>query len=148
MKCFADFQATGFDCVDLGAKIGFDTGVETPVTGRVYDDRLYIEDITSWQDTGTLDPAKGKWLLTLGRDQWQSDVLVGLERRLYLWSLIDDGSDDAINDLVDLGLNAACKAIQDYIGQTDGGIAGAVFSGPTAIKDALYSYVRAEVRAA
>lgn len=70
---FEQFQATGFDCADLGAHISEDSLENVP--GRVYLDCLYIERLAS-----------GQWNLLLERDEWQSDTLEPLERKLYAFA--------------------------------------------------------------
>lgn len=56
---------------------------------------------------------------------------------------------DQIDDLIELALNAACAAIQEKLGQTDGGLAGVYFCGEDrdSFDDAMRGYVSAELAA-
>lgn len=76
------FRATGRDCDDLGKFLNNDLwdGME-PGKGRIYSDALYIEKIP---DPWPLHPAvAGKWMLTIGRNQWVSYELDELEEHLF-----------------------------------------------------------------
>ena len=55
-----------------------------------------------------------------------------------------------IDQLAEDALNAACLAIQEQLGQTDGGIAGIFFSGPNGenAKRLFAEYIRLEIRMA
>lgn len=142
MTTLDQFRATGRDCADLGDALKMDMGVEHPVAGRLYADSFYIEDCRSWEH----DPAtpQGRWCLTLERNPWMSDDLAALERRLYLWVL--DESPEWRGALVDAAINAACKSIQDAIGQTDGGTAGMFFAGENVARDRFANYLYEEIR--
>ena len=70
LMTFEQFQATGYDCADLGEVILEDALENVP--GRVYVDVFYIERL-----------ANGQWNLLLERDEWQSETLEPLERKLY-----------------------------------------------------------------
>lgn len=50
----------------------------------------------------------------------------------------------SVDDLVDLALNAACLAVQQAVGQTDGGLAGVMFSGSD-FSDLFRPYCMAEL---
>jgi hypothetical protein len=54
------------------------------------------------------------------------------------------------SELVELALNAACKAVQDELGETDGGLAGVMFSGELGdnFRKIFSEYCEAELRAA
>ena len=51
-----------------------------------------------------------------------------------------------VEALAEDALNAACRLIQDRIGQTDGGLAGMFFSGDE-VQAKLCAYIRAELQA-
>ena len=57
-------------------------------------------------------------------------------------------TEESINDLTELALNEACYAIQQAIGQTDGGLAGVFFSGDNgnAFKELMAEYIHTERR--
>jgi hypothetical protein len=66
---FEEFRATGKDVADIGEMIeGCDLEGKA---GRVYASCLYIEKFND------------SWFLILCNEDWVSDDLVGLERRLY-----------------------------------------------------------------
>ena len=54
-------------------------------------------------------------------------------------------TENEVEALADEALDAACKLIQDRIGQTDGGIAGFYFSGEE-VQAKLCGYIRAELK--
>lgn len=137
---FKEFQATAAICADLGERLSFDTGQEQPVAGLIYADYLYIEDTRSWP----VQTEGGRWHLLIERSEWRSDNRADLERRLYAYHLLDGGTDDG--RLIEDALDAACKSIQDAIGQSDGGVAGQFFSGPSGkeIRGILREYVLSE----
>jgi hypothetical protein len=57
---------------------------EPPARGYLYLDELYIEEVQPhWPDAAK---AQGKWHLLLDRDEWITDDLETLERKLYDWA--------------------------------------------------------------
>ena len=80
---FEEFQATGYDCADIGAEIS-DEMLEG-LSGRIYLKSLYIG---RWEDDrfGVAPPNGPTWMLTLERCDWVSDDLESLERRLWDWA--------------------------------------------------------------
>jgi hypothetical protein len=85
---FAEFQGTRAWCDDLGEKLKDDSfDPDTPQKGWIYCDALYIEDTRAWT-VGTCKHGEGdRWYLLLNRDEWLSNNLEELERRLYVWAL-------------------------------------------------------------
>ena len=80
---FEQFQATKTHCDDLGAKLSDARWEDEPVPakGNLYLDALYIEAIQPhWPEAARKE---GKWHLLIGRDEWITDDLESLERRLY-----------------------------------------------------------------
>jgi|SRR5215467_13321052 len=133
---FEQFQSAKKWCDDLGAVLA-DARWEDEPNGKgwLYLDALYIEEVQPhWPEESRKE---GKWHLILGRVEWITDDLAALERRLFRFahsegylkvdvSAIKEGdiaAAIAMNDLDD-----ACAYLQDIMGQTDGGIAGQLFS--------------------
>lgn len=84
---FEDFQNTRRESADLGRDVSdcrWDDEVE-PGAGFVYLDVLYIERVGDhWPDAAR---ARGKFYLILERDEYISDDLEELERKLYDWAM-------------------------------------------------------------
>jgi hypothetical protein len=78
---FEEFQATRETCDDIGKAISCDMGREKPVTGFLYLGGLYIEKNDEFWPIDLRD--KGAYHLTLEREEWVSNDLESLERRLY-----------------------------------------------------------------
>jgi hypothetical protein len=57
---------------------------EDNVSGYLYAKSAYIEDAHTWDN-----PAPQRWYLLLDRDEYQSDDLEELEKKLYDW-LVDE----------------------------------------------------------
>jgi hypothetical protein len=77
---FEQFQATREHCDDLGKALNDARWEdEPPARGYLYLGVLYIEQ---WGD-GWPEHNKGKYLLTIHRNEWLSDDLESLERKLY-----------------------------------------------------------------
>jgi hypothetical protein len=80
---FQEFQATCRHCDDLGSTLN-DARWEddpAPAKGNLYLDVLCIDEVMPhWPDEAK---AEGKWHLLIGRDEWITDDLEALERRLY-----------------------------------------------------------------
>ena len=86
---FEQFQATRTWSEDLAAVLSSDNwandyGEVTP-KGNLYLGCLYIEGGQDWWPQDTKD--RGDWYLLLGRDEWISNDLTALERRLYDWAV-------------------------------------------------------------
>lgn len=83
---FVDFQAKARRVADIGAEISADLDGVRP--GILYPGGLYIE----CQNQHWSEPAKnnGAYLLIIGRDDWISDDLELLERKLYEFG-VDEG---------------------------------------------------------
>jgi hypothetical protein len=75
MMTFAQFQATRTECADIGAAIGADFGGQ--VSGLLYAGQLYIEKLAE------NFAASGCYQLVIFNEQWVSNDLAMLERRLY-----------------------------------------------------------------
>jgi len=57
---------------------------EPPAKGNLYLGELYIEEVQPhWPDAAK---ARGKWHLLIARDEWITDDLETLERKLYDWA--------------------------------------------------------------
>jgi hypothetical protein len=86
MMTFEQFQASKTECPNLGERLD-DARWEdepTPASGLVYAGDLYIERVADhW-------PAKarteGKWYLILCNEEYISDDLENLERKLYAFA--------------------------------------------------------------
>jgi hypothetical protein len=82
---FEQFQAARHYSEDIGAAIAdarWDG--EPPARGYLYLGELYIEEVQPhWPDAAK---ARGKWHLLLDRDEWITDDLETLERKLYDWA--------------------------------------------------------------
>ncbi len=79
---FEEFQTTRQHCTDLGAKLSDSMWDNEPKgIGNIYVKCLYIEHIQPhWPDSAK---SRGQWHLILGRDEWISNDLSMLERKLY-----------------------------------------------------------------
>jgi hypothetical protein len=80
---FEQFQATRIYCPDLGKALQDACWDDEPVpaTGNLYFGSLYIDEVQDhWPEEAR---ERGKWHLLLERDEWISDDLTSLERRLY-----------------------------------------------------------------
>jgi hypothetical protein len=78
---FEEFQQTRRWSDSIADAMGWDIG--TP-KGNVYLDGLYIEHVEPhWPEDAKRE---GEWYLILGRDEWISNDLTALERRLYEWA--------------------------------------------------------------
>jgi len=85
---FERFQATGKVCEDLGAELcdsSFDEYGKA--RGRLYLDCLWIQERPT---NGWLNGAEGRWFLLIGREDWLSDDLESLERKLYEFAIDED----------------------------------------------------------
>jgi hypothetical protein len=98
---FEEFQATRQWSDDLGRDIP-DECFADPAhpdrkeQGNLYLSCLYIDAVQEWWPQEARNA--GKWHLLLGRDEWITDDLESLERKLYEWA-IDEGYDkDARTD--------------------------------------------------
>ena len=127
MMTLEQFRATGRDCDDLATALASDFGDGPTAKGRLYADHYYIEDTSNWLRAPNAPPLP-RWHLLLERQEYLSDTLADLERQLYAFCLISGGI-PGLEELLTGALDAACKTIQDAIGQTDGGPAGTFFSG-------------------
>jgi hypothetical protein len=117
MMTFEQFQATGRAVDNLGDHISdmrfeemqdANEIVRTP--GRLYLGELYIENVTvNWPEAAL---AKGKWYLLIERDEYITNDLAALERRLYDWAMASGYEDWDSNKLV-------CPLIDEYRGWTD-----------------------------
>jgi hypothetical protein len=80
---FAEFRRTRMWSEDIGAALNDGRWDYEPQAGKgfLYDGDCYIEQTAvNWPDM----PA-GQWSLLIWRDEWISDDLAALERRLYDW---------------------------------------------------------------
>jgi hypothetical protein len=81
---FEEFQQTRKPCDDIGAAIQCDMGAPGPETGFLYGG-LYISTRQDWWSEEA--KARGGYHLILERDEYISDDLESLERKLYEWAL-------------------------------------------------------------
>jgi hypothetical protein len=82
---FEQFQASRRYSEDIGTAIS-DARWEgdPPAKGYLYLDGLYIEEVQPhWPEAAK---ARGKWYLLIDRDDWITDDLGTLERKLYDWA--------------------------------------------------------------
>lgn len=70
---FEEFQATRHHTDDIGRDADFDLGEIQ--SGYLYESDLHIFDMPD-----------GRFLLVIGREEWISETLEPLERRLWEWS--------------------------------------------------------------
>ena len=83
---FEEFQATRRVCEDLGSVVADARWEGEPAAkGNVYVDCLYIEAVQAHWPRAARD--RGKWHLILDRDEFITDDLTSLERRLYDWAV-------------------------------------------------------------
>jgi len=85
---FDQFRATGKDCDDLGSALNDATWEDNPEPGRgrLYLDVLYIERKPA---RGWLNGLPQEWYLLIGRDDWLSDDLEALEKKLYEFAIAE-----------------------------------------------------------
>lgn len=81
---FAQFQATRrfVECIadDIAAAMG-----DAPSPGYLYAESLYIDKVTErWPEACR---ALGQWRLLIERDEWISNDLERLERKLYQYGV-------------------------------------------------------------
>ena len=88
---FAEFQAAGQDCADLGAAVRDELLQGRRgrlycgacwIEGRLYCGACWIEDTTDWPADAP-GYGKGRWYTMIGRAEYQSDNLAEVERPLY-----------------------------------------------------------------
>lgn len=77
---FETFRATGRESGDLWDECDDASVKGRP--GRVYCGCLWIEDASDWP-TDAPGFGQGRWYTIIGRDEYQSDDLESIERRLY-----------------------------------------------------------------
>lgn len=82
---FEQFQQTRKPCSDIGAAIQSDMGAPCPVTGFLYYGNLYITTRQDWWSEKA--QREGAYDLILERDEYISDDLESLERKLYEWAV-------------------------------------------------------------
>jgi hypothetical protein len=83
---FEQFQASKTECADLGKRLEECRWDDEPIaSGLVYAGDLYIERVGShWPEKAK---AEGKWYLLICNEEWISDDLESLERRLYAFAV-------------------------------------------------------------
>jgi len=94
MITFEQFQASRTRCADLGERIADAHWDDEPVpaTGNVYLACLYIADVLPhWPEAAR---NQGRWYLIIDRDEYITDDLALLERRLYDFALSEGYCDD------------------------------------------------------
>lgn len=86
---FEKFQATKKECADLAAALGsenWEDAKHTP-TGFIYLGSLYIENVLPhWPERAR---AEGRYYLILNRDEYITDDLELLERKLFDWAVAE-----------------------------------------------------------
>jgi hypothetical protein len=82
---FEQFQATAKWCNDLATAVSSDNWeTEGTPKGNLYYGNMYIDHVEPhWPQDAR---KQGQWHLLLGRDEWISNDLAALERRLYDWA--------------------------------------------------------------
>lgn len=87
---FEQFQATREVCSDLGKVLKDATwdDLPEPATGYLYLECLYIDEVREWWPDAARQA--GKWHLLLGRDEYITDDLEALERKLYEFAVSED----------------------------------------------------------
>jgi hypothetical protein len=80
---FEEFTATRKHVSDIGEVLADARWEDEPAPARgfIYLDELYIEEVQDWWPEAA--KAEGKYHLLLDRDEWITDDLTALERRLY-----------------------------------------------------------------
>jgi hypothetical protein len=79
---FKQFKATKTHCDDIGAVINDARWEGEPAAvGNIYLGQLYIEQVLPHWPEAT--KARGKWYLLIHRNEYVSDNLESLERKLY-----------------------------------------------------------------
>lgn len=82
---FEQFQATRRHCDDLGKAVDDGRWEGQPAAkGNLYLGCLFIESAQPHWPQEARD--EGKWYLVLERDEWITDDLESLERKLYQWA--------------------------------------------------------------
>jgi len=115
--------------------------------GFIYCDSLVIELV---QDAPNAS-ANNQWELIIGNEDQLSYDLTELEKHLFEYAeaegIAPTLSDAEIKELADDALSAACKFIQDRLGQDDGGVAGHFFSGENreTVERVLSDYIKTEL---
>jgi hypothetical protein len=86
---FEEFQATKFECGDLGAALDQDMGILEPVAGNVYLGSVYIEQVRDTTPNGYPNEyrAQGKWHLLIENTTRIGDDLEKFERELFAWAV-------------------------------------------------------------
>jgi hypothetical protein len=109
---FEEFQATRRYCENIGALIveARHDDEPLPVKGNLYlRDSLYIEEVQPhWPENAK---AEGRWHLLLGRDEWITNDLESLERKLYDWAVSEDYEMTSMAELEKLA--EAAKPLDD-----------------------------------
>jgi hypothetical protein len=95
---FEQFQASRRRCEDLAAELSADFGSEHKCPGNLYLGTLYIDAVQPWWPEAA---QQGKWHLLLDRNEWISDDLASLERRLYEWAVSAGYDIETTDDLCD-----------------------------------------------
>jgi hypothetical protein len=89
MMTFEQFRSTAKHCDDLGKALADAhwEGDETAAKGNLYLNCLYIEQVQPhWPEAARRE---GAWHLLIGRDEWITDDLTSLERKLYDWAMAE-----------------------------------------------------------
>jgi hypothetical protein len=81
---FAQFQATGRDCADLGAILRDDALEGRP--GRLYGSGYYIEDTRGWTESERVLVKGRRWFTLIEDYAVSSNDLTVLERELYVFA--------------------------------------------------------------
>jgi hypothetical protein len=123
IRTIDEFRATKRRDEDLGAALSFDTP-GGKVAGWIYDGALHIEDTTSW--TAERGASPGRYYLLLDRLEFFADEIEPLETRLFGYWLAEN--DEALDEVINEALAAACLSIQTDMGVKTGDVAGAHFS--------------------
>lgn len=87
MTTFETFQATKEWTDDLGTVLADDAWTDDPVPARgwLYLGSLYIDEVLAhWPDDCR---SRGRWHLLIERDEWITDDLELLERKLYAFAV-------------------------------------------------------------
>jgi hypothetical protein len=100
---FEQFQASRRYSEDIGTAISDARWEGEPsAKGYLYLDGLYIEEVQPhWPEAAK---ARGKWYLLIDRDDWITDDLEALERKLYDWAASEGYFEG--NDSIDTELNS------------------------------------------
>jgi hypothetical protein len=95
---FEQFQASKTWCDDLPNELVNSNEGERKPRGWLYVGSLYVEQVTNEWPENCRD--EGGWYLLLERDEWITDDLEALERKLYAWAMSSGWADVGINDLI------------------------------------------------